>query len=297
MATTQQINNFISKIAPLIQKQTEERGYLVVSSIIAQACLESGYGTSILGYKYHNYFGMKCGSSWKGKSVNLDTREEYNIGQITDIKANFRVYDNMENGVAGYFNFISSSRYANLKTAKTPKEYLELIKSDGYATSSTYVALNMTIVDKYNLTKYDTLNSTPNAIESITVIAGTLNCRSGVSTKDPILGAFSNGTKLTVLEKTTSSWYKVKGKATNGKVITGYCSTSYLAKSTITVANVKTFLNCRPTAGVKGNPIGKFINGNVLELLEKTNNTWYKVRGCTVEGKIVTGYCSTSYLV
>lgn len=155
MATQEQVHAFINKIAPLIQAESKKRGYKVASPIIAQACCESAFGTSSLGYKYHNYFGMKCGSSWSGKSVNLKTKEEYSVGQLTTIRDNFRVYDSMEEGVVGYFNFISTKRYANLKEAVTPRQYLEMIKADGYATSSTYVATNMNLVDKYGLTRFD----------------------------------------------------------------------------------------------------------------------------------------------
>jgi flagellum-specific peptidoglycan hydrolase FlgJ len=154
MATTEQVKAFIDKIAPLVQKEAKARGYKVASPIIAQACCESAFGTSSLGYKYHNYFGMKCGSSWKGKSVNLKTKEEYN-SQLVSIRDNFRVYDSMEDGVVGYFNFISTKRYENLKQANSPRQYLEFIKQDGYATSSSYVVTNMSIVDKYGLTRFD----------------------------------------------------------------------------------------------------------------------------------------------
>ena len=155
MATATQIKKFIDEIAPIIQKYAKLYGYKVASPIIAQACIESAYGTSSLGYKYHNYFGMKCGSSWTGRSVNLSTKEEYKAGTLTSIKANFRVYDSMDAGVKGYFEFISAKRYFNLKTATTAEDYLQKIKADGYATSSTYVSTNMSCVTKYSLTTYD----------------------------------------------------------------------------------------------------------------------------------------------
>lgn len=159
MATAAQAKGFIKQIAPIIQKYAKAYGYKVASPIIAQACIESAYGTSSLGYKYHNYFGMKCGSSWKGTSVKLATKEEYKPGQLTNIKDNFRVYEDMEDGVKGYFVFISAKRYANLKDATTAKEYLEMLKADKYATSSTYVHTNMSCISKYDLTKYDDLNA------------------------------------------------------------------------------------------------------------------------------------------
>ena len=161
MATQEQIHAFIEQIAPLIQKESKARGYKVASPIIAQACCESAFGTSSLGYKYHNYFGLKCGSAWKGKSVNLKTKEEYTVGNLTTIRDNFRVYDSMEEGVKGYFDFISTKRYANLKEANSPRQYLEMIKADGYATSSTYVATNMTLVDRYGLTRFDSVSFRP----------------------------------------------------------------------------------------------------------------------------------------
>ena len=155
MATAAQVAAFIAQIGPIIQKYAKNRGYKIASTVIAQACCESAFGTSSLGYKYHNYFGMKCGGSWKGKSVNMATKEEYTPGQLTSSGDDFRGYDSMEEGVAGYYNFISWSRYANLKTATTPQQYAEMLKADGYATSSTYVSTLMKIVNNYNLTAWD----------------------------------------------------------------------------------------------------------------------------------------------
>ena len=158
MASATQVKNFIGKIAPLIQAEAKKRGYKICSTVIAQACCESAYGTCALS-KYHNYFGMKCGSGWKGGSVNMSTKEEYIPGQLTSIKDNFRTYSSMEEGVKGYYDFISWSRYANLKTAVNYKQYAEFLKADGYATSSTYVNTLCSIVRSYNLDKYDYENA------------------------------------------------------------------------------------------------------------------------------------------
>ena len=157
MASAQEAKAFIREIGPLIQAEAKKRGYLVCSAVIAQACVESNYGFSGLSRSpYFNYFGLKCGKSWKGPSVNMKTKEEYTTGTLTTIKDNFRVYPGgMAEGVSGYYDFISTKRYESLKTAKTALEYLERIKAAGYATSSTYVSTNMGVVNKYNLTKYD----------------------------------------------------------------------------------------------------------------------------------------------
>ena len=146
---------FITDIATYVQKYAASYGILVHSPIIAQAILESGWGKSKLAATYHNYFGLKCGTKWTGKSVNLSTQEEYTAGTLATIKDNFRVFDSMEEGVKGYFEFIQLARYQNLKGITDPKTYLETIKADGYATSSTYVENTMALVTQYNLTQYD----------------------------------------------------------------------------------------------------------------------------------------------
>ena len=148
-------SEFIEQIAKYVKKYAYVYGIEVHSPIIAQAILESGWGKSTLASKYHNYFGLKCGSTWKGKSVNMITKEEYKVGTMTSIRDNFRVYDSMEDGVKGYFEFINTSRYSNLKGVKSPEEYALRIKFDGYATSSKYVDNIMRVIHDNKLTRFD----------------------------------------------------------------------------------------------------------------------------------------------
>lgn len=148
-------NKFVETIAPLIVAEGKKRGYSVYSTAIAQAVIESNYGQSKLSADYNNFFGLKCGSKWKGKSVNMKTKEEYKVGTLTTIKDNFRVYDSIEEGVAGYYDFISTKRYANLKEALTPLQYAQFLKADGYATSSSYVNTLYNCVCKLGLARYD----------------------------------------------------------------------------------------------------------------------------------------------
>ena len=147
--------DFITKIAGYIQKIAPEYDIRVSSPVIAQAILESAFGESKLSSVYHNYFGLKCGTAWKGKSVNMKTQEEYTPGTKTTIRDNFRVYGSMEEGVRGYFEFIQMERYRNLKGITDPQKYLETIIKDGYATSSTYVKNCMSLINEYGLTRYD----------------------------------------------------------------------------------------------------------------------------------------------
>lgn len=152
--TSAQAKDFIRMIAPLMIAESQARGYKIVSTAIAQAIIEGAAGTSGLA-KYHNHWGLKCGSSWKGASVNMKTKEEYTVGTLTTIKDNFRAYSSDQEGVKGYYDFISTKRYENLKSANNYIEYANMLKADGYATSSTYVNTLCSTVRKYNLDKYD----------------------------------------------------------------------------------------------------------------------------------------------
>lgn len=146
---------FIQKVAEKVSKYAPLYGISVHSPIIAQAIIESGWGKSGLASKYHNYFGLKCGSSWKGKSVNMTTKEEYKVGTMTNIRDNFRVFDDFDDGIRGYFEFINTSRYKNLKGVKSPEEYVRRLKADGYATSSKYVDNVMRVIRDNKLTRFD----------------------------------------------------------------------------------------------------------------------------------------------
>ena len=151
------VYDFIAQIAPLIVAEGTKRGYKIFSTVIAQAIIESRYGQSGLA-KYHNYFGIKCGKVWleQGKpSVSFKTKEEYTVGKLTTINDYFRVYPDMASGVAGYYDFISTKRYANLKDATTYRMYAEMLKADGYATSSSYINTLCNTVTKYGLSAYD----------------------------------------------------------------------------------------------------------------------------------------------
>ncbi len=150
---TDEQKNFISLMYANCVRYADDYGISqsCIPAIVGQAILESNWGKSLLASKYFNYFGLKCGSSWTGKSVNLKTKEEYKAGQLTTIKDNFRVYSSIGLGIKGYFEFIKNKRYSNLKTAANPRQYLEYIKADAYATDSKYVNKVMKVVDNYVL--------------------------------------------------------------------------------------------------------------------------------------------------
>ena len=149
---------FINNVIPVIVRVAKEKGYKYPSAIIAQAVCESAWGTSGLSSKYFNFWGMKCGSSYKGVSVNMKTKEEYKVGTLKTISDNFRAYPNIEAGVRGYFDFIQMTRYQNLKQATSPEDYITKLKLDGWATSSSYINTLTNILNTNGFKKFDGVN-------------------------------------------------------------------------------------------------------------------------------------------
>lgn len=150
--------SFIATIACYVQKYASAYRIAVCSPIIAQAILESASGTSELAVKAHNYFGLKyrAGRCETSNGIYTKTGSEQNTdGTYESSVMQWCKFPDMENGVIGYFDFINISNYSNLKGVQDPKTYLENIKSDGYATSLKYVDNLMSVIRKYDLTKYD----------------------------------------------------------------------------------------------------------------------------------------------
>ena len=67
----------------------------------------------------------------------------------------FRAYSSMEEGVKGYLEFLQQARYQNLKGISDPRQFLETIKADGYATDPSYVDKTYALIVQNDLTQYD----------------------------------------------------------------------------------------------------------------------------------------------
>lgn len=148
---------FIEAIAQAAIKYAPQYGICVVSPIVAQAYLESAYGTSNKA-QYNNFFGLKyrkdrvsCHSGY----FHDGSQEQKADGTYYPVQDDWYAFASLEDGVQGYFQFINIDRYANLKGVTDAHKYLELIKEDGYATSLDYVKNVWLVVQKYGLTKYD----------------------------------------------------------------------------------------------------------------------------------------------
>ena len=152
---------FIEQISRYCITYAKKYNFKIASPAIAQACLESNYGTSIKA-KYYNYFGLKYRKNrvTTNNGYFVDSGSEQNRdGSYTLLPNNtaWYAFDNMDKGVEGYYQFINISNYSKVKDAETPNNYLTELKNAGYATDLNYVNKVMKIITKWGLEKYDNL--------------------------------------------------------------------------------------------------------------------------------------------
>ena len=114
---------------------------ILPETIICQSASESAWGESLLAKKYNNYFGIKAGTSWKGKTVTLQTREYVN-GRYITIGDTFRAYASFSESAADYIKFLKGNkRYANVFNQKDIYNHLFALKFAGYATEPNYATI------------------------------------------------------------------------------------------------------------------------------------------------------------
>ena len=143
---------------------------VLASVTIAQAILESGYGTTDLAKNANNFFGMKCvlsnntwTSVWDGVSKYTKyTKEQTTDGREYTVLADFRKYPSPAESVRDHSLYLTQAkngsklRYTGLVGEKDPKKAIQIIKNGGYATDVKYVDKILDIISRFNLTQYDT---------------------------------------------------------------------------------------------------------------------------------------------
>lgn len=136
--------------------------FKIVSLLIAQSALESGWGKSSLAYKYNNLLGRKWASNnvITKKYVSLKT-QEWNGTAYEDIYAKFCVYATIADCFRDYIWLLNNVklsgglRYQRVLDSKDYLEATKAIKDCGYATSISYTSSLRTIIEKYKLYQYD----------------------------------------------------------------------------------------------------------------------------------------------
>lgn len=152
--------NFINEVSKFAV-EVGNKYNLYPSVMIAQACLESGYGNSQLSDPpNHNLFGIK--GTYNGNSVTLRTAEQDKNGSVYYVNAPFRKYpsyresfeDNaklLREGLSWDRSFYKGTWRENTKLYREATAWLK----GRYATDIHYDTKLNNIIESHNLTRFD----------------------------------------------------------------------------------------------------------------------------------------------
>ena len=151
--------DFIKKIADAATKDFQRTGILA-SITIAQACLESGYGTTDLAKKANALFGIKK-HDWKGKTYTKKSYE-YEHGKKVLRTSVFRAYSSWQESINDHSNYLCTRKvdgehltYKKVVGETDYKKAAKALQSAGYSTYPNYAEMLISLVQRYDLTQYD----------------------------------------------------------------------------------------------------------------------------------------------
>ena len=139
---------YIQKYSSIAQDQMRKYG-VPASITLAQGILESGSGKSKLAAEANNHFGIKCHDTWNGATMHIDDDAPNEC---------FRKYKSVEQSFEDHSVFLKKPRYEELFLLEITdyKGWAQGLKKCGYATSSTYAKNLIDLIEKYELTQFDT---------------------------------------------------------------------------------------------------------------------------------------------
>ncbi|MFO7719520.1 MAG: glucosaminidase domain-containing protein [Gillisia sp.] len=144
---TDVVDEYISKFSEIAQE--EMRLYKIPASIkLAQGILESGAGKGDLTRRANNHFGIKC-HDWKGDKVYHDD----DLSQEC-----FRKYNDPKFSYRDHSLFLSERlRYAKLfeLDGDDYEGWAKGLRAAGYATDRAYPTKLISLIERYDLHKYD----------------------------------------------------------------------------------------------------------------------------------------------
>lgn len=152
---TQNTKHFIQRIGAAASSDMQALGILA-SVTIAQAILESGWGTSELATQANALFGIKADKRWSGKVYNIQTKEWYDGKNPVVITDSFRAYDSWEASITDHSRFLTSSeRYQRVIHERSYQAACTELQRAGYSTDPEYAKKLIQLIEKYKLVNYD----------------------------------------------------------------------------------------------------------------------------------------------
>ena len=159
-------NEFIDTIAPSATYLAQNYD-LYASVMIAQAVLESGSGTSgLASAPYYNLFGIK--GSYQGNFVTMSTQEQASDGTYTTIDASFRSYPSYAESLEDYAQLLATDFYQGARKS-VAQNYVEATNflTGRYATSLSYAQSLNSIIELYDLTRFDNADGSSAGVLSL----------------------------------------------------------------------------------------------------------------------------------
>ena len=146
---------FIEEIAPTIQKVAASYG-VRPSIIIAQAVLESNYGTNLLAVKYHNLFAVQAQD---GQTAIELTYKSYFVNEWQTETGRFAVYKSWTAAIYDYFDLLQSGKlsdgaYDILVSNTGYKKPAQSLQDMGFSTDPDYATKLIAIIEQNNFTAY-----------------------------------------------------------------------------------------------------------------------------------------------
>lgn len=228
MTLTENAQNYVNELTPLVKKYAEIYGYSpdVVPAIVAQSCYETHYGdmSNDIPRVAHNYFGIKHGglNYYTGMTYDSFTDKLIPSENLIITPENrshlWRAYDTMEDGVKGYFEFLNQHEaYSKLKTISNPQEYLLSISRGGYAGGGDhYGNTSIDIMNDYDLINYcnsipvSTSSNVPTEDFTLSKQDGTISqnevISSDLETVVSLLNNIKNSNNKNTYEKATTTY-------------------------------------------------------------------------------------------
>jgi len=135
------------------------RSGIPASIKLAQGMLESNWGRSELATVANNHFGIKCGSSWTGTGFYKEDDDRDASGKL--IESCFRQFADATESYLAHSDFLTDERKAyryGFLFEYATTDYVSWahgLRSAGYATDPKYPQKLISIIEKYQLQKYD----------------------------------------------------------------------------------------------------------------------------------------------
>ena len=147
---------FIENLAPTAQKMSKNYGVLA-SILLSQAAYESNYGSSLLSVKYHNIYSLPAR---QGQEHIYLKDNVYSKGKWQYQKVDFAVFRDWSSSMSSYLEELRQGRwgestYKEVAGTTSYKVAAEKLQAAGFNSDPDYTKHLISIIETYNLVKYD----------------------------------------------------------------------------------------------------------------------------------------------